>query len=432
VEKGAIMRRRTGIIAVTLSVGCGAHGSAGGVPAGREEVAVLRPVAFDQVDSTLAAHVESGGVPGAVALIARGEAVHVHVEGVRDVENGAPMERNTIFAVASIGKPLTAVAAMILVEDGVLGLDDPVDPWLPEIADRRVVRSLDSDLDHTVPADRPITLRDLLTMRMGLGAVFADPAGSPLLQRMAELGLAPGPRLFGHPPDEYMRRLGSLPLVHQPGERWLYHTGLDVAGVLIERASGMSLGEFKRARIFEPLGMVDTGFSVPADQSGRLATAYWRDPATGELQVWNPASGESFAEPPPFEAGGGGHVSTVDDYLAFGRMLLGGGEYRGRRILSETSIAEMLTDQITADQKAASPFVPGFWDTHGWGLGIAIVTAPDSISAVPGRFGWWGGFGTTFYVDPHTDTVAILFTQRMMGGADDTALSDQFLAIALR
>jgi CubicO group peptidase (beta-lactamase class C family) len=221
------------------------------------------------------------------------------------------------------------VAALILVEDGVLGLDDPVDPWLPELADRQVIRSREGELDDTVPAHRPISLRDLRTLRMGLGAVFADPAGSPLLQRMVELEAAPGPRLFGHPSDEYMRRLGSLPLLHQPGERWLYHNGLDVEGVLIERASGMSLGEFKRARIFEPLGMVETGFAAPPGEGDRLATAYWADPESGMLQVWNAASGESFTEPPPFQAGGGSHVSTVDAFLVFGRMLLGGGEYRG-------------------------------------------------------------------------------------------------------
>lgn len=385
------------------------------------------PAPDHMLASVLDAHVAAGDVPGLVALVARGDDVWVHAAGVRDLDSGAPMRPDTIFAVASIAKPLTATTALILVEDGVLELDAPVDPWLPELADRRVIRTLESDLDDTVPAERPITLRDLLTMRMGLGAVFADPAGSPLLRRMNELGVAPGPRLFGHDSDEFMRRLGELPLVHQPGERWLYHTGLDVAGVLIARASGMSLGDFQRARILEPLGMDDTGFFVPPEHADRLATCYWRNPETARLEIWNPASGASFAEPPPFEAGGGGHVSTIDDFLTFGRMLSNGGEHRGRRLLSRDSVAAMLTDQITPEQKAASPFFPDFWDTHGWGLGIAVVTAPDDISPTPGRFGWWGGFGTTFWADPATDTVALLFTQRMMSGADDTAMSEAFL-----
>lgn len=386
---------------------------------------------FARIDAALDEAVSAGAVPGLVALVGRGGSVHVHTAGVRSLETGAPMQRDTIFAVASIAKPLTAAAALLLVEDGVLGLDEPVDRFLPELANRRVIRSLESPLDDTVPAARPITLRDLLTMRLGLGAVFADPARSPLLQRMAELAVAPGPRLFGHGGDEFMRRIGTLPLLHQPGERWLYHTGLDIAGVLVARASGMSLGAFQRRRLFEPLGMTDTAFFAPPDKAGRLAAVYARDRETGRFAVWNPASGASFAEPPAFEAGGGGHVSTVDDFHAFGRMLLDRGTYRGRRILSEASVAAMLTDAVTPAQKAASPFFPGFWDTHGWGLGIGLVTAPDAISQTPGRFGWWGGFGTTFWCDPATGTVALLFTQRMMASADDAALGNEFLRCAL-
>lgn len=366
-----------------------------------------------------------GEVPGLVALVGRGQKIWTHAVGVRDLESGTVMTRDTIFAVASIGKPITAIAALMLVEDGVIGLDDPVDPWLPELADRQVLRTLDSDLDDTVPAERPITLRDLLSMRMGLGVILADPANTPIAARMLELGVAPGPRIFGEDADTFMARLGSLPLARQAGERWLYHTGTDVAGVLVARASGMTLGDFQAARIFAPLGMTDTGFSGPVD---RLATVYRRDPETGVLEVWNPASGAGFAEAPPFEAGGSGHVSTVDDFHAFGRFMLDGGVAGGRRLLSRELIAEMLTDQITPEQKAASPWFPeDFWDRHGWGLGVALRTAPDSAR---GRFGWWGGFGTSFWCDPATDTVALLFTQRMMAGADDTALSKDFLAIA--
>jgi CubicO group peptidase (beta-lactamase class C family) len=390
----------------------------------------LRGAEPSAIGQALDTQIKSGNVPGGVALVGRGLTVDLHVAGVRDVESGAPMQRDTIFAVASIGKPITAASALILVEKGILQLDEPVDKWLPELADRRVIRSLEADLDDTVPARRPITLRDLLTMRMGLGAVFTDPASSPLLKRMAELELAPGPKLFGHSSEEYMRRIESLPLLHQPGERWLYHTGMDVAGVLIERVSGKKLGDFQRERIFEPLGMKDTGFWVPAEKAQRLATRYSRMAETGELLVWNPASGKSFLEPPPFEAGGGGHVSTVDDFLAFGRLLLGRGEYGGKRILQESSVAEMVKDQISAEVKAVSPFFPGFWDTHGWGLGMAVITAPDDISPRPGRFGWWGGFGTTFFADPNSDTVAILFTQRMMNSADDTKMSEEFLKLA--
>jgi CubicO group peptidase (beta-lactamase class C family) len=370
------------------------------------------------------------GVSGLVALVARAGETWTHVAGFRDLESRAPMTADTVFAVASIGKPITAIATLMLVEDGILGLDDPVDPWLPELADRRVLRSLDADLSDTVPADRAITVRDLLTMRMGLGLVLADPETTPIAARMQEMGLAPGPKLFDRDADTYMARLGSLPLASQPGERWLYHTGLDVAGVLVARASGMTLGAFKRERIFGPLGMDDTGFSARAD---RLATAYWRNPETGALEIWNAASGAGFAHSPAFEAGGSGHVSTVGDFHAFGRFLLDGGTVReasgSRRLLSQELLSQMLTDQITPEQKAASPWFPeDFWETHGWGLGIATRTAPDDAR---GRFGWWGGFGTAFWCDPATDTIAVLFTQRMMAGPDDTEIFDAFLGEAL-
>ncbi len=409
-----LSRRR----ALTLG---GAAMAVGG--AGLPGLALAAP--YQAVRQMLDAAVERGDVPGLVALIGRGGDVWTHVAGVRDLDSGASMRRDTQFAVASIGKPITAVAALMLVEDGVIGLDDPVDPWLPELANRQVLRSIDSELDDTVPAERPITLRDLLSMRMGLGFIPADPATTPIAARMNALQLAPGPHLFGKDADTYMARLGSLPLAHQPGARWSYHTGLDVAGVLVQRASAMRLGDFKRRRMFGPLGMADTGFS---GQTERLATQYWRDPETGNFDVWNSAAGDSFAAPPPFEAGGGGHVSTVDDFLAFGRFLLDGGRAGGRQLLSAELVAEMLTDQITEAQKAASPWFPAdFWQTHGWGLGVALRTAPDTAR---GRFGWWGGFGTAFWCDPASDTVAVLFTQRMMAGADDTALPEAFLAAA--
>jgi len=400
-------------------------GGAGLLLAGPGWPLPVAAMASDDLRRHLDRAVAEGEVPGLVALIGRGgDEAWSHAAGLRDLEDGAPMKRDTVFAVASIGKPVTAVSALMLVDDGVLGLDDPVDPWLPELAERRVLRRPEGPLDDTVQAERAITLRDLLTMRMGLGVILADPADAPVARRMHELGVAPGPRLFGEGAGTFMARLGSLPLAGQPGERWLYHTGLDVAGVLVERVAGMPLGVFQRDRLFAPLGMKDTGFHGPAR---RLATTYWRNAGTGEFEVWNAASGASFAEPPPFEAGGGGHVSTVDDFHAFGRFLLDGGMAGGRRLLSAELVAEMLTDQITAGQKSAAPwFPPDFWDSHGWGLGVAVRTDP----AARGRFGWWGGFGTTFWCDPATDTVAALFTQKMMGGPDDTALSDAFLAAA--
>src|SRR5262245_13052740 len=232
---------------------------------------------------------------------------------------------------------------------------------------------------------------------------------------MAAAGVAPVPMLASISPDEFMKRLGSLPLIHQPGEKWLYHTGSDILGVLIARVSGQTFGTFLRERIFAPLGMNDTGFSVPQSKLDRLATCYWTGGGSsgGGLVVLDEARAGQFASPPVFESGGGGLVSTVDDYLAFGRMMLNKGRHGNERILSRLSVELMTTDHITAEQKAASPFFPGFWDNHGWGFGLSIITRRDDIAGVPGRYGWDGGYGTSGYMDPKEDMVAILMTQRL-------------------
>ena len=377
--------------------------------------------AADRIAHLLEAARVRAEVPGFVALASRGASVRVWTAGVRGLEGGAPCTRDTLFRIASLTKPMTGAAALMLVEDGVLGLDDAVDRWLPELAHRRVLRSLEGPLDDTVPAVRPITLRHLLTCRMGLGALFAD-AASPFAQRMAELDVAPGPTGFRHGPDTSLARLATLPLTHQPGTRWLYHTGLVVAGMLVARAAGTSLGAVLHERLFGPLGMKETGFTVPTTERHRLTTVHSVGP-TGGLRRWE-AGGDDIG----LEAGGTALISTVDDLLAFGRMLLDGGVHQGRRRLGADSVRSMIADQLTAEQKAASPFVPGFWDRCGWGLGLAVVTTPDAVSATPGRFGCWGGYGTMFFVDPTSRTVALLFSQRMMQGADVTSLSDPFLA----
>lgn len=383
---------------------------------------------FSDVTTTLRGHVERGEVPGLVALVSRGDAVHADVLGVQDLQSGVPMRRDALFRLASAVKPLTAAAAMLLVEDGTLSLDAPVDRWLPELADRRVLKSLDSELDDTVPAKRPITLRDLLTLRWGLGAIMARPGTYPLQRAMAEAQVAPGFEAISFPPDEFMRRLGALPLVHQPGEQWLYHTGYEVLGVLIARASGRTFGDFLRERLFTPLGMNDTAFSIPAEKLGRLVTLYVAEPDTGALSVAEPVT-EQWTRPPVFEPGGGqggGLLSTAEDLLAFGRMLLNGGRHRGHQLLSPQSIQAMTTDQLSPEQKAASPFVPGFWDASGWGFGGSVTTRPDGISPTAGRYGWGGSTGTTFFIDPQQDLAVVLLTQRLMSGPDDEARAMAF------
>ena len=367
-----------------------------------------------RMHDSMARHVESGFVPGLVTLIARGDEVVVDAIGAMHLSGGAPMRRNTIFRIASLSKPVTAAAAMMLVEECRLRLDEPVDRWLPELADRKVLRALDSAVTDTVPAKRAITLRDLLTFRLGLGAIMVYPEKHPIQVAMREAGVAPGPFLPTVGPDELMKRYGSLPLVHQPGERWLYDTGSHILGVLIARVAGKSLGEVLRERIFEPLGMKDTGFSVPAEKLDRLPTCYWTQGGQAPgLVPFDEVKGQ-FAEPPVFESGSGGLVSTVDDYYAFCRMMLNKGVAGRERLLSRPTVELMTTDQITPAQKASSEFFPGFWDNHGWGFGLSIVTHRDDLANSPGRFGWDGGYGTSGYTDPKEEMIGILMTQRVM------------------
>lgn len=232
----------------------------------------LSKARLDRMHKVMGDHVARGRVPGLVTLVSRRGETHVDAIGMKASGGQDPMRRDTIFRIASMTKPVTAVAAMILVEEAKLRLDEPVDRWLPELANRQVLRAIDSALDDTVPAKRAITLRDLLTFRLGIGAVMAYPPRYPIQTAMAEAGVAPGPNLPAHAPDELMKRFGSLPLVHQPGERWMYHSGSDILGVLIARVTGQTLEAFLRERIFDPLGMKDTAFSVPAADADRLAT----------------------------------------------------------------------------------------------------------------------------------------------------------------
>ena len=284
-----------------------------------------------RVRAVLERHVDAGYVPGAVAVVARHGEVHIEAMGNLAFEgegSGTPMAADTICRTGSMTKPVVAACAMTLVEDCTLRLDDPVDEFLPELADMTVLADPDRLLDDTVPAERPVTLRDLLTFTLGTGIVVAEPGTIPIADTLNALqGDEPGPS-----PDEWIRRLGTLPLVCQPGERWMYHTAADVTGVLIARATGMSFGDALRERICEPLGMKDTAFSVAGESIGRLATAYQRDDASGEIVVEDGPDGY-WSQPPAFESGGGGLVSTAADYLAFASALLAGGTLDGERVL---------------------------------------------------------------------------------------------------
>jgi CubicO group peptidase (beta-lactamase class C family) len=373
----------------------------------------LSRTGLDRMEEVLGRAVTRGEVPGLVALVHRRGETHVCTLGTTETGGDTPMSRDTIFRIASLTKAVTAVAALMLIEECRLRLDDPVDDLLPELAGRRVLRRLDGPLDDTVPAERPITVRDLMTFRMGLGAIFAPPGSLPIQRALAEAGVDRGPEGPSVDPDEWMKRLGRLPLARQPGETWMYHTPADVLGVLVARASGRPFAEFLGERVFEPLGMDDTGFHLPAGSLGRLAASYAPHPETGALVRRAEAREGAWDRPPAFPSGGGGPglLSTVDDYLTFCRMLANRGRYDGGRLLSRPAAELMTTDHLTPAQKAGNEI---FLGSGGWGFGLAVEGGREDLASRPGRFGWTGGLGTTAYIDPSEELIGVLFTQTAM------------------
>ncbi|MFI9241675.1 serine hydrolase domain-containing protein [Streptomyces sp. NPDC053086] len=368
---------------------------------------------------TLSRYVADGTVPGAVALTLRGDDVEVVAVGHADVTGSAPMARDSLFRIASLTKPVTAAAVLTLVEDGLVGLTDPVGTWLPELAKPLVVRTPSSPLDDLVPADRPITVEDLLTSRTGWGfpSDFSLPAVEALFEVQKD-GRAPHAY---PPPDAWVADLARVPLLYQPGAAWLYGTSSDLQGVLVARVSGRTLPEFLAERVFEPVGMKDTAFEVPAGKRDRLTT-YYRPGADGTLELADPPDGD-WSRVPAFPSGGGGLASTADDYLAFCRMLLAGGEANGRRLLSPASVRRMTTDHLTAGQREIGAL---FLEGQGWGYGGQVDITPAEPWNVPGRYGWVGGTGTTAHLVPATGQVAILLSQVAMTGPAPTPLMRDF------
>jgi CubicO group peptidase (beta-lactamase class C family) len=384
------------------------------------------PAGLARLHDVVAAHVERGDMPGSIALVARSGRTHVDVIGTKAFGDAEPLRRDDVFRITSMTKPITGAAVMTLVDDGVLSLDAPIDDLLPELADRRVLRSIDARLDDTVPAKRPITIEDLLTFRLGLGMVFTE-TRYPIPDAEKELQLAtlsapypPSP----HSTDEWLRRLGTLPLINEPGEQWMYNTGAQVLGAVLERASGKSLDAVLQERILGPLGMGDTAFSVSSAMTGRLTTAYEVDGKTGELVVLDGVEDSYWNHPLAFPSATGWLLSTIDNYWSFVRMLLDGGVHDGARILSQGSVERMTTDHLEPSQRAfASPFLG---DTEGWGYCMSAPVSGANAKAIPRGFGWNGGAGTSWRSDPDADLTAILFTQRAMGSPRSAAVYADF------
>ncbi|WP_435242920.1 serine hydrolase domain-containing protein [Streptomyces cucumeris] len=369
----------------------------------------------------LQSHVDKGPMPGAVALVARGDEVELAAVGTTDLGGGTPMARDTIFRIASMTKPITAAAVMTLVDEGRIALDDPLARWLPELSSPSVVRTPSSPVDDVVPAARPITVADLLTSRTGHGfpADFSLPALAPLFSELKQ-----GPPQPQHvaAPDAWMAALSRIPLLHQPGDAWLYNLSSDLQGVLIARVTDRPLPEYLAERLFEPLAMTDTAFAVPPHALDRF-TAYYGPDASGAPQLLDAPDGQ-WSAPPAFPSGAGGLVSTADDWLAFARMLLADGTAPdGRRVLTAASVVRMTTDHLTPAQREAGAL---FLEGQGWGYGGSVDITPTDPWNVPGRYGWVGGTGTAGHLIPATGAVTILLTQLQMTGPTPPPLTRAF------
>ena len=360
---------------------------------------------LQRIGTKLQEYVDAGRLPGAVALVyRRGQVVDVQAVGWQDREQQVPVQRDTIFRLASMTKPITAVAAMMLVDEGKMSLHDPVDRWLPELSNRRVLLDATGPLESTTPSPRPITVRDLLMYRIGLGMNAAGPS-APIMKALAGVG-------EGRPTgDEWLTRLGTLPLAAAPGDRWIYNVPSQVLGILVARVSGMPFATFLQQRIFEPLGMTDTGFWVQPEKRDRLGVSYSFDDATGQLQARRTGGAFTAAAPPTFPSASGGLVSTADDYLRFARMLLQHGEVDGVRLLSPKAVEVMTADYMTTEDRARANFGDVF-DNHGFGYGLAIVAEGGDIGPSIGSFHWDGASGASWMADPQEGMITIVLMQQ--------------------
>jgi CubicO group peptidase (beta-lactamase class C family) len=376
-----------------------------------------RPTALDaealaKVPEALTGVVAAGDLSGAVTLIWQGgEIVRVDTLGKRDLETGAPMERDTLFRIASMTKPVTSVAVLMLLEQGELYLDDPITRWAPEFKDMRVLTSPTGPLDDTYPSPRDITIEDLLTHRSGLAYGFSSvgPIAHAHQRALGDVLNAP------MAPDAWMAALASLPLSYPPGERFHYSHATDVLGFLVGRIAGMEFRQFLIERIFQPLGMVDTDFYVPPEKRERAAVVYRQDEATGAL---NPVAFRRHDTPPAYCGGGGGLISTADDYLKFARLLLNRGEVDGVRLLKAETVDLMRTNRLTAAQREHTFMGMPFWVGQGFGLGLSVITDPEKqawmSAGSEGAFGWPGAFGTWWQADPAEDMILIYLIQNSM------------------
>ena len=373
----------------------------------------FKPEVLAQVGPALKGLVDQGALSGMVTLVwRRGEEVQFNAIGQRDIAGGLPMERDTIFRIASMTKPVTTLAALMLVEEGKLAISDPITKWLPEFKDMAVLKDAAGPIDETVPAQRDITVEDLMTHRSGLAYGFSS-RGPIAHAHEAKLGSL---LANTYSPDEWLLRLSELPLSYQPGERFHYSHATEVLGFLVARVEGKTLGEVLQDRIFGPLGMTDTGFWPAPEKRGRMAKLYQAPPAGGPLKdvSW------PYPDTPGayFEGGGGSLYSTLDDYLKFARLMLGRGEVDGVRLVKPETIDLMTTNRLTDEQRGHDFLGMPFWMSQGFGLGTSMIMDAQKHewmgAGAAGSFGWPGAFGTWWQADPANDMILIYLIQDSM------------------
>ncbi len=363
------------------------------------------------VEPALQAFIDRGELSGIVTLTSKsGTIVQSSALGWRDMESASPMRTDTLFRIASMTKPITSAAALRLVEEKRIALDQPISTWAPELADPRVLCAAAGPLDETEPAGRPITFEDLLTHRSGLSYGFFSEG--PIQQ--AYFDVLGNPSMNTMTPDEWLAALGTLPLAYQPGERFHYGHSTDVLGFLIGRIEGRPLRDVLRERIFEPLGMTDTDFWLPPAKRDRLASIYEFDEAAGGLSK---VEMSMYDEPPGYTPGGGGLISSAGDYHRFARMLLQRGEFEGVRLMRQETVESMLTNRLTAAQRQVPFAGMPLWRKSGFGLGLSMaedVTDNPYACGAAGSYTWPGIFGTWWQADPANDLVMIYLIQHQV------------------